>query len=56
MVIKQKKKLRALIQKARLKQKRIGTAVIIANVNGTKLGCAVSVVSPKVYNVIKGKP
>ena len=37
----------------RIKAKRIGTAVIIANVNGTKLGCAVSVVSPKVYNVIK---
>ncbi|MBU5479257.1 Ig-like domain-containing protein [Eubacterium sp. MSJ-13] len=36
-----------------IKSKKIGNAVVIANVNGTKIGCAVSVVSPKIYNVIK---
>lgn len=48
-----RKKIASVNSKGKIKAKRIGTAVIIANVNGTKLGCAVSVVSPKVYNVIK---
>lgn len=39
--------------KGKLSAKKVGTAVIIANVNGAKVGCAVSVVSPKTYKVIK---
>ena len=37
----------------KLSAKRVGTSVIIADVNGAKVGCAVSVVSPKTYKVIK---
>lgn len=37
----------------KIKGNKIGSTVIVANVGGTKLGCAVSVVSPKIYNVIK---
>lgn len=36
-----------------IKGKKVGSAVVVANINGTKLGCAVSVVSSKIYKVIK---
>lgn len=48
-----RKKIVSVNSKGKIKARRIGTAVIIANVDGTKVGCAVSVVSPKIYKVIK---
>lgn len=37
----------------KIKARKIGSAVVVASVGGRKLGCAVSVVSPKIYNVIR---
>lgn len=48
-----KKSIAKVNSNGKIKGSRVGTAVIVANVNGTKLGCAVSVVSAKTYNVIK---
>lgn len=39
--------------KGKIKARKVGTSVIIANIGGAKVGCAVSVVTPKTYRVIR---
>ena len=39
--------------KGKIKARKVGTSVIVANIGGAKVGCAVSVVTPKTYRVIR---
>ena len=39
--------------KGKIKARKVGTSVIVANIGGVKVGCAVSVVTPKTYRVIR---